>query len=94
MNFFVFAKIFDFKVKNSLFRLVNDIVSGKSLTTWTYEIHEYRKHKEVRETVLASSYVAQVEFFIIKKWSKISWHCPFKKTYLYLKIPLATAASR
>ena len=79
MNFFVFAKIFDFKVKNSLFRLVNDIVSGKSLTTWTYEIHEYRKHKEVRETVLASSYVAQVEFFIIKSGRKSRDTVPLRK---------------
>ena len=38
-----------------------------------YLIENKRNH----ETVFASSYRAQVEFFLIKR-VKISWHCTFK----------------
>ena len=44
----------------------------------SFAIEYLRENETFRKTVFACSYGAQVEYIRKeKKWSKISWHCPF-----------------
>ena len=68
----------------------NDYAEYADTRFSNFSIEYLRENENFRDTVFVCSYGAQVESFKPKKWSKISWHCPFKYLQITSKLtPIA-----